>query len=256
MGSPPPPTPPPPPQPLPPGLRRPALRTITNPVTHEVATFRRYMAETAGEQQQPFSEIEVAVRAGGGVPLHYHAQRTETFTAGPSSVVYLQRGGSGGGKQDAVIRLAPGATATVRAGEVHRFWNPTAPAPGGKENDDDDHGGVMRFTVRVSAAPGAVGLDEGFEKGLYIWYGLARDGLVRADGIASSPLHAAVIMYLQDTWLAGGRFWLLTPVFAALYAVARWTGVEAELVRRYWTLAGEHEDVVCEEAGAETVLVG
>lgn len=205
----------------PPGLRRPALRTITNPVTHEVATFRRYMAETGHR----FSEIDVTVRAGGGVPLHYHAARTETFTA-VSSALHLQApaGGAGGGApgRHETLVLAPGETAAVAPGQAHRFWNP------GPED--------VTFTVRVGAP--AAGFDgEGFEKGLYIWYGLARDGLVGEDGIASNPLHVAVIMYMQDTWVAGWGFWLLTPVFAALYAVARWTGVEGELVRKYWTLA-------------------
>lgn len=197
----------------PPGLRHGALRTIINPVTHEIATFKQYMTETG----QKFSEIDVTVRAGGGVPLHYHSERTEVFTA-VSSVIHLQRGSE-------EIILGPGETATVPAGTLHRFWNP--------------EGGDMSFTVRVSAA---VNFDtEGFEKGLYIWYGLARDGLVREDGIAMNPLHQVTIMHMQDTWLAGWGFWLLTPVFSALYAVARWTGVERKLVEKYWTLTEEQD---------------
>ncbi|KAJ4391034.1 hypothetical protein N0V93_004647 [Gnomoniopsis smithogilvyi] len=198
---------------LPPGLRAAALRTIINPVTHETATFRRYMAET----NQEFSEIDVTVRAGGGVPLHYHSMRTETFTA-VSSIIHLQRG-----KEEIV--LAPGETAIVPPGSLHRFWNPA--------------GGDMSFTVRVIAAANYD--NEGFEKGLYIWYGLARDGLVRDNGIAMNPLHQAVITFMQDTWIAGWGIWLLTPVFATLYAVARWTGVERELVKKYWTLADGQE---------------
>lgn len=207
----------------PPGLRRQALRTIINPVTHEVATFTRYMAET----NEQYSELDVTVRAGGGVPLHYHSQRTETFTA-RSSVIHLQKG-----TQEIILK--PGETATIPPGHPHRFWNP--------EGED------MEFTVRVSAAVDYE--SEGFEKGLYIWYGLARDGKVGANGIATNPLHEAVILYMQDTWIAGWGFWALTPVLAALYAVARWTGVERELIRKYWTLAEEGQDV-----GEETPLVG
>lgn len=217
----------------PPGLHRPALRTITNPVTNEVATFRRYMAET----DQQFSEMDVTVRAGGGVPLHYHSTRTETFTA-VSGVVRLQRGS---GRHEEVVLLAPGETATVRPGLAHRFWNPAA----GDEGEEGD----MRFTVRVG---GSDTFDnEGFEKGLYIAYGLAGDGLVDKDGFATNPLHVAVITYMQDTWVVGWKFWLLTPVIAVLYAVARWTGVERELLRRYWTLAGADG----QDLGEETPLM-
>lgn len=207
---------------LPPGLRREALRTIINPVTHETATFRRYMAETNHE----FSEIDVTVQAGGGVPLHYHSMRTEIFTA-VSSVIHLQRGSE-------EIVLSPGETATIPPGHLHRFWNP--------------EGGDMSFKVRVSAAANFD--NEGFEKGLYIWYGLARDGQVGKDGIALNPLHVAVIMHMQDTWIAGWAFWMLTPIFATLYAVARWTGVERGLVEKYWTLADD------QGASEQTPLMG
>lgn len=223
--------------PPPPGLRRSALRTIINPVTHEIATFQRYMSET----DQQYSEIHVTVRAGGGVPLHYHAVRTETFTA-VSSAMHIQRGGQ-------EIVLAPGETATVPPGCLHRFWNPSGSSSSSSSSEEDD----MSFVVRVSAAgPGAGKFDnEGFEKGLYIWYGLARDGLVGEDGIARNPLHVAVIMHLQDTWIAGWGFWLLNPVFSFLYAVARWTGVEKALVEKYWTLVDD-QDVPSEQ----TPLVG
>ncbi|KAJ4420963.1 hypothetical protein N0V82_004005 [Gnomoniopsis sp. IMI 355080] len=218
---------------LPPGLRRSALRTIINPVTHEIATFKRYMSET----NQAFSEIHVTVRAGGGVPLHYHAVRTETFTA-VSSVMHIQKGSE-------EIVLAPGETATVPPGCLHRFWNPSSSSSSAGEEDEQKD---MSFLVRVSAAAAGSKVDnEGFEKGLYIWYGLARDGLVGEDGIARNPLHVAVIMYLQDTWIAGWGFWLLNPVFAFLYAVARWTGVEKRLVDKYWVLEDGQDDVPDEQ---------
>lgn len=188
----------------PPGVRRQALRTIINPVTQEVVTFRRYNAETNDQ----YFEIDVTVRPGGGLPLHYHAEKDEIFTATSAAGVHLRIGA----REEFV--LARGETATVPKGTLHRFWNPT----------DED----MTFTVRGDAD------SEGFEKGLYIWYGLARDGRVGADGISYNPLHTAVIMYMQDTWLAGWGFWFASPLFALMYQMARWTGVEKELVRKYW----------------------
>lgn len=206
----------------PPGIRHPALRTIINPVTKEVATFTRYSTETDGQ----FFEVKVTVGGGGFVPLHYHALGEETFTS-VSSVIYFQVG-------PREVVLQPGEAITVAAGQVHRFYNPA--------------GEDMTFTVRGGVA--AKGDIEGWEKGLYIWYGLARDGKVRADGIAANPLHVAVIMYMQDTWIAGWGFWLMTPVFALLHAAARWSGVEEELVRKYWVDAG------CEEVSEERPLLG
>lgn len=206
----------------PPGIRHPKLRTITNPVTKEVATFTCYSSETNGQ----FFEAKVTVSGGGFVPLHYHARREETFTA-VSSVMHLQAGSR-------EIVLQTGETATVPVGQLHRFWNPA--------------GEDMTFTVKGSVAD--KGDMEGFEKGLYIWYGLARDGKVRDDGIASNLLHVAVIMYMQDTWIAGWGFWFMTPIFALLYATARWTGVEQDLVDKYWETAG------CEDVDEEAPLLG
>lgn len=209
----------------PPGVRRPALRTIINPVTREVATFTRYNAET----DHRYFELDVTVHPGGGLPLHYHAENDEVFTATSAAGVHLRIGAAREGE----FVLARGETATVPKGTLHRFWNPT----------DED----MTFTVRGDAD------SEGFEKGLYIWYGLARDGKVRADGIASNPLHVAVIMYMQDTWLPGRGFWLMSPIFALLYRMARWTGIETELVRRYWV----DVDVSAEcQDGEERVISG
>ena len=110
--------------------------------------------------------------------------------------------------------LAPGESATVTPGQVHYFYNP------GEED--------VQMKIRLEPAR------EGFEKGLYILYGLARDGKSANGGIPNNPLHSAVVFAMSDMWPAGFGGALLTPVLKILAVVGRVIGMEKRLVKKYW----------------------
>jgi hypothetical protein len=73
--------------------------------------------------------------------------------------------------------LNPGESASVPLRTNHRFYN---------SSDSEE----VEFIVRID--PGI----EGFERGLYIVYGLAEDGLTDSEGVPSSLLHLATFTRL------------------------------------------------------------
>lgn len=101
-------------------------------------------------------------------------------------------------------------------GTRHRFFNPS-------ESED------IEFIGKVVPA------HEGFEKSIYILYGLANDGKCDADARPTSFVTLCLIGDMGDLrfpglmkWLGGG---LLVKCVAAY---ARWSGLEAELLEKYW----------------------
>lgn len=189
--------------PLPPGMRDPARRHLANPVFKDYTTVEKYSRETHGE----YTRFSGGVRAGGGNPLHYHTTYTETFILSEGELS-LETGG-------VISVLKAGETATVPTGVVHRFFNPSPD----KE---------CKFAVEIR--PG----HEGFEKFLYIAYGMANDGLCDEDGIVKDKSVMALISDLGDIRLAGSWAMLMNPMIKGLAAYKRWMGVEEELLRRYW----------------------
>ena len=105
---------------------------------------------------------------------------------------------------------------TVMPGEVHHFFNP----------DKSDEEVVMKVKLQPAR--------EGFEKGLYILYGLARDGKSGDGGRPNSLMDAAVICSMADMWGAGIVGTILIPVLKVLAFFARRNGVEERLVQQYW----------------------
>jgi quercetin dioxygenase-like cupin family protein len=86
--------------------------TLFNHVTGEEITFFETAASTRGD----YVELMCTVRPGGFVAAaHIHPSQSETFTA-LEGALDLRVGGG-------LVRLEAGATATVAAGTVHRFWN-------------------------------------------------------------------------------------------------------------------------------------
>ena len=75
---------------------------------------------------------------------------------------------------------------------------------------------------------------EGFEKGLYILYGLARDGKSANGGIPDNLMHSAVVFSMSDMWPAGLGGAVLRPVLKVLGFLGRMSGVEERLVRQCW----------------------
>lgn len=108
--------------------------------------------------------------------------------------------------------LRPGQEATAPAGVVHA-WS----------NDDAE-----RAVALVELRPGHAG----FETTLRVLYGLAADGLTRADGIPRNPLHLALVLTWGEACLPGTRA-LLGPIGKLLAAVARMRGIDRELLERY-----------------------
>lgn len=178
-----------------------AARTIVNPIIKDRATFIETAAESFGKRT--FIEVELA--PGGENGLHYHKNFAETFTV-VEGLLGVQVG-----KQN--LHLQVGESATVQAGEMHRFFNVS-------------HSERVIFTVEL--APGHVG----FERCLQVVYGLAADGRVTKDGMPKSIYHLALILEWGDTRIPG--FWgLLQPLFVWLAKRAEKKGIAKELIDEY-----------------------
>ena len=188
---------------IPPGMTTDSRRRIWTPVAKDWTIFEKYGRETNGE----YTLLTVSVAPGGGNAAHWHGSYAETFTAEKGDVgIYAKSTGR--------ILLAPGESVTVTPGEVHYFFNP---------GDQDVE---MKVTLRPAR--------EGFEKALYVLYGLARDGKSANGGVPNNFVHMAVICSMSDMWPAGVVGAMLIPVIKILACLGRMGGVEERLVRRYW----------------------
>ncbi len=153
------------------------------------------------------TQVRITLGPGGGNPVHYHTTFEETFIPEKGRLgVFL-------GKRELI--LSPGETATVPLRTNHRFFNPS---------DTEE----IVFSGQTN--PGL----ENFEQGLYIVYGLARDGLTDKEGIPTSIVHLALFVTMSNTLLPGWGFWFMRPFFAALYWYAVWSGEKDRLVNKYW----------------------
>lgn len=172
---------------------------ITNKVIQDRATF---LQRTDGQGSPTVIEIELAPQ-GGNTP-HIHTSYDETFTPVRGTL-----GVNLGGKK---VLLTPGQQATVRAGTVHNFFNPTEET----------------VVFRIELTPG----HRGFEQGLILIYGLANDDQTDSKSVPKNPLYTALILDISDMRLPG-MMRLMTPVFRLLATVARWQGVEKKLLETY-----------------------
>ena len=101
---------------------------VDNPVTGERILFRRTAAETGGE----LVDIEVTVKAGGGVAAaHVHPYQTERFEVLEGMLEFRQ------GRRR--LTAAPGDVVTVTPGTPHSFRNVGE--------------GEARFSTEVRARP-------------------------------------------------------------------------------------------------------
>ena len=188
---------------VPPGMTNESRRRIWTPVAKDWVTFEKYGRETNGE----YTLLTVSVAPSGGNAAHWHGSYSETFTAEKGVVGFYS-------VSTGEVMLSPGESTTVPPGEVHYFFNP---------GDED-------IEMKVKLHPAR----EGFEKGLYILYGLARDGKSAKGGIPNSLMHAAVISSMADMWPAGWGGTLLSPLLKILALFGRISSVEEQLVRQYW----------------------
>lgn len=177
------------------------IRQIYNPAFDDTVTFLKYSYETDGA----YTLLEIDLAPGGGNTNHFHERFAETFTAVEGTLGVEYEG------ED--FFLQPGERVTVQPGEVHRFYNP-----------GDDR---IRFHVRIE--PGSAG----FERALYLMYGLTRDGYADESGMLQDFGHIALFLKLSDT-RAPGFLNLLTPLFkrSANRMVA--SGEADELLQRYY----------------------
>jgi mannose-6-phosphate isomerase-like protein (cupin superfamily) len=152
---------------IPPGILETGRRRIWTPVAKDWAIFEKYGRETDGA----YTQLHVSVAPGGQNAAHWHGSYSETFTATTGTVgIYSKKTGK--------ISLQPGESVTVPPGEVHYFFNP---------GEEDVEMKIRLFPAR-----------EGFEKGLYVLYGLARDGKSANGGIPNSLIDCAVIFAMSD----------------------------------------------------------
>jgi len=187
----------------PPGIVDNARRRIWTPVARDWAVFEKYGRETNGE----YTLLTVSVAPGGQNAAHWHGSYSETFTAEKGDVGIFS-------KSIGKVMLSPGKSITVTPGEVHYFFN---------AGEDD-----VEMKIKLHPAR------EGFEKGLYILYGLARDGKSANGGIPNNFMHSAIIFSMSDMWPSGLCGVFLTPFMKVLAFFGRVSGVEEQLVRRYW----------------------
>ena len=180
--------------------RRVDQRRIYNPVQKDAATFLETSAESGGRR----TLLELELAPGGGNSLHRHITYAERFDVLQGTLTVEVSG--------TVRRLAPGEQATAPAGAMHRFAN---------ETDE-------RVVFRVELTPGHAG----FESALQITYGLARDGLVRPDGLPKSITHAALLIGWSETRV-GGPTGLLTRLLTPVAWLARRRGIDRQLIERY-----------------------
>lgn len=182
-------------------------RTIHNPDAGNTVFFARKAHETDGE----YTLLQIDLEPGGGNTPHYHQEFSETFTA-ISGTLGLELQGED-------VFLEEGESGKADIEEMHNFFNPT-----------ED---TIRFEVKIE--PG----NPGFEKFLYMLYGLANDNLTGEDGLPENPLHTAILVQYSDTYadIPGG--WIISPMLKRLAGRAQRQGVESEMIERYYLNLGQ-----------------
>jgi len=156
------------------------IRTLHNPIFNDRVTFLSYASESKGA----YTLLEIELAVGGGNADHVHHRFSETFTALDGTL--------GVGLDGETHQVSPGQSLTVNPKSVHRFFNPTDQP--------------IRFQVKIE--PGSAG----FEKALYLLYGLTQDGYANEQGLLRDFGHTALFLALSDT-RAPGWLTLLNPLF-------------------------------------------
>lgn len=174
--------------------------TITNPVIKDQVTFIQTSAATKGR----ITTLQVRLMPGGGTPMHYHKNFSETFIVAEGILTITLK--------NKTVTLAPGDKMEVKKEQWHRFSNEsTIP---------------VSFTTVVT--PGS----EGFEQALRILYGLAADRKTNKKGVPQNPLALAVISKISDMWPAGPRIFIV-PLLELMNFIAVLTGLRKKLLKKY-----------------------
>jgi quercetin dioxygenase-like cupin family protein len=175
-------------------------RTIHNPFTGERGTFVETSAETGGTR----SVIDFEVTPGGaGVPTHRHADHEEQIEVLEGEIEVTLDG--------VARRYGPGQRLVIPRNTVHAWRNPSPDR-------------ALRFRGRMT--PG----HPGFERFLRVWFGLARDGELRANGLPRRFADLSLLTTWDPSMLAG-PLRLLAPVMS--WSARRAKARADELLRRY-----------------------
>jgi len=177
------------------------IREVYNPIFDDTVTFKKFSAETEGA----YTLLEIDLGPGGGNIPHFHQRFTETFipVKGTLGVEY----------EGEHFYLEPGEQITAHERETHRFFNPT-----------DER---IIFQVRIE--PGSAG----FEKALYLMYGLAQDGKMHEDGRFKEFNHTALFVKLSDTQ-APGMINLIKPFIKRSARKMEESGEADSLLQKYY----------------------
>ena len=116
------------------------LNAALDPIIKDRVTFVRTSEETDGE----YSKIVVHLSPGGGNEPHFHTSFSESFSPLEGRLGVLV------GKERRV--LEPGETATVPAGVVHCFFNPSDQFVRFKGEARPGHRGLEQFAQTSTAA--------------------------------------------------------------------------------------------------------
>ena len=176
------------------------VRTIEHESAGNITTFAAKAHETDGA----YTLLDIELKPGGENAVHYHEAFAETFTAVSGTLGITLDGEE--------VLLDEGESATAPVGTSHNFFNPT-----------DE---TIRFEVKIE--PG----HEGFERALYMLYGLDRDGKVSEDGF-DNIYHTALFVMMSDT-RGDGALRVMRPLFNRLAGRAQELGIEDELMERYY----------------------
>ncbi|AXJ01775.1 Cupin domain-containing protein [Cyclonatronum proteinivorum] len=176
-------------------------RTIYNTLAKHHTTFLRKSHETDGA----YTLLEITLEPGGSNGPHFHQRFAEIFTG--------VEGQTGVHVNGTDYQIGPGETVRAEINDVHYFFN------------DSDETAV--FQVRIE--PGS----QGFEKSLYILYGLVNAGMTDEDGLPLDIAHTAVFAAYSDT-RAPGILRLINPVFDRLAGRAQRDGTERALIERFY----------------------
>ena len=176
-------------------------RTITNPVSGEKATWIETSTETGGAR----TVAEFEVTAGGGVTRHQHTRHHERIEVLEGEIEVVMDGGK--------RTVRAGDHVIIEPGTAHSWRNPS-PAS------------TLRF--RGTMTPG----HPGFERFIRVWFGLARDGGLRKNGIPRRLADMSLLAEWDPSILAG-PLRLVAPLLKWTARRAHRSGRADELLRRY-----------------------
>lgn len=141
--------------------------------------------------------------------MHYGYGETFVAVQGTLGVV------GANGKETMMLSPEAGNTYSVKPGEWHRFFNPSQTE-------------TLVFKAKVQPA------HQGFEKMLYIFYGLVADGHGTAQGFPKSMFHLLMLTAMGEVGYPGIGGWLMGLLVKTVGWVARISGEEERLTVKYY----------------------